>query len=475
MPNNIPVPSNAHQNIIAIINGLNDSDLDNTYLSGYFPTTSDLILQHWGLSNNSYFNNENLGKDLNNTFKNTPAINDPDLNKVLNYSTFNHYIDGFKYFKSFLKSIVSNDFKIAAHLLYYAEFRWLNCLLSSNGIFCIDNVYLYSTNQGIKKFDIKKIGSHQGMWYLFEYWCKTNEADNLFKNSFSVHGVSITDWMSSANLISQTTSPKILSDLIYNLTNVNKMNYLADRDFRNKASYDGLSKPTAFNDLDLKFTFNFLNKHYNGLLSLDSDNDFFELLDLEVLKILFSRKVNQSSSSNKLRKCKRKQINRLYKAIQNACINLNKTSLFGNTLLNSIVKENIFESLLLKQAEEDDNEALLKVFYRALLLMKLSSSSIKHLIKDAGLTADALRPWFLTKLKHSYWLKNLELEEYSDIEEISLNSRLDYYLSYSDQKEDFESMATNNSINDLWDIDESRNLDILKLTDIDIASIWSLT
>lgn len=475
MPNNLAFPTDVNLKTRAVINGLNDINFNSSYLSSFFPNTTDLNIQHWGLARNPFYEDEKLGKTLKNLFRANPEIHDSKLNTVLIYSTFNHYVDGFKYFKNFIKSILNNDFKIAAHLLYYAEFRWLNCLLGSQGIFGVDgNTYLYSTSNGMKKFDLKSTGSHEAMWLLFKHWCDTNEADNLFKNSFEVHGISITDWMSSANLITSSSSPKILSDLIYNLTSNDKLNFLADRDFRNKASYDGLNKPSSFNDLDLKFSFDFLINHYNGLLSLDSDNDFFEILDLEILKILFTRKTNQINGTRNIKKAKRKQINRIYKSIQNACLSLNKTVLFGHELTHSIIKDNIFESLLLQGPEQSDNEALLKIFYRSLLLMKLASSSIKIMLSDANLNTEYLKPWFLYKLKHSYWLKNLDNIQEFNLEEISYNSRLDYFTSYSDYEIDFASMATNDSISDLWDIDDSKNLDILRLSDIDIASVWSL-
>lgn len=473
MTNSLSLPVNTTPKITSVINGLNDTDFTNSYLSNFFPDSECLKTNHWDLSNNSFFNSNNLEKDIIKLLKPLNCINESDLNSVLIYSIFNHYIDGFKYFKNFIRSILNNDFKIAAHLLYYAEFRWLSCLLGTQGIFGVGKkTYLYSTTNGLKNFGLTGAGSHEALWLIFTHWCETNEAEALFKRSFEVQGHSVSEWIREANLMTSSGS-KVLSDLIFNLTNTGNMNYLNDRNFRNLASYDGLNKPTAFNELNLRFSFDFLTNHYNGLLSLDSDNNFFEILDLEILKVLITRKTYQQGSKN-IKKARHKHINKIYKSISLACNRLNKGRMFGNKLTESIVKENIFESLLLSAPEQTDKDALLKIFYRTLLLMKLAASSIKFMLHDAGLNPDYLKPWLLKKVSHSFWMKELDIENEFDLSEISYNSRLDYFSCFSDLEPDFIEMAKNNSIEDLWDIDISKNIDILKLSDIDIASIWSL-
>ena len=117
MPNNLAFPTDVNLKTRAVINGLNDINFNSSYLSSFFPNTTDLNIQHWGLARNPFYEDEKLGKTLKNLFRSNPEIHDSKLNTVLIYSTFNHYVDGFKYFKNFIKSILNNDFKIAAHLL----------------------------------------------------------------------------------------------------------------------------------------------------------------------------------------------------------------------------------------------------------------------------------------------------------------------------------------------------------------------
>lgn len=476
MPNNINYPNNVSPKQRSVIDAYNDANFSNTYLSNFFPQPNDIEIKHWGLENNTFFKSNNLEKDVKQLLAINPILDNDDLNKVLIYSTFNHYIDGFKYFKNFLKSILNNDFKIAAHLLYYAEFRWLAALLGSQGIHSIGKAtYLYSTSGGLKNSNFSNGGSHEALWLFFTHWCETAEAENLFKNAFKVQNKSITDWISASNNItSASTSSKLLSDLIFDLTSSNKMNYLSDRDFRNKASYDGLNKPSAFNDLDLKFSFKFLATHFNGLLSLDSDNEFFEILDLEILKVLITKSSHQHTRDENSRKSRKKLLNRIYKSIDTACSQLSLNKLLVKELVVSISKQNIFENLLLQRAEETDNQALLKIFYRTLLLMKLSASSLKMQLHNAGLNINYLKPWALTKISHSCWFKGLELDGTEILKDISHDTRLDYFTSFSDLEDEFISMSRNEAITDLWDIDDSKNMAILRLSDVDIASIWSL-
>jgi len=476
MPNNINYPQNASHKQRSVVDTYNDVTFSNTYLSNFFPPSQDIENKHWGLDSNTFFRSNNLENDIESLLSTNPIINNQDLNKVLIYSTFNHYIDGFKYFKNFLKSILNNDFKIAAHLLYYAEFRWLAALLGSQGIHSIGkSTYLYSTTSGLKKSGFSRGGSHEALWMFFTHWCETSQAENLFKNAFKVQNKSITDWITKANNITlSSTSSKLLSDLIFDLASPNKMNYLSDRDFRNKASYDGLNKPSVFNDLDLKFSFEFLASHFNGLLSLDSDNEFFEILDLGILKVLITKNAHQHLGNENSRKSRKKLLNRIYKSIDSACNQLNLNKLLVKDLVVSISKQNIFENLLLQRAEDTDNQALLKIFYRALLLMKLSSSSLKELLNSAGLDINYLKPWALQKVSHSCWFKGLNLDGTEILKDISHNTRLDYFMSFSDLEDEFISMSRNEAITDLWDIDDSKNMAILRLSDVDIASIWSL-
>lgn len=58
---------------------------------------------------------------------------------------------------------------------------------------------------------------------VFTHWCETLEAENLFRNSFSVQNISIADWVSATNnMASVSTSSKILSSLIFDLTSSSK-------------------------------------------------------------------------------------------------------------------------------------------------------------------------------------------------------------------------------------------------------------
>lgn len=106
--------------------------------------------------------------------------------------------------------------------------------------------------------------------------------------------------------------------------------------------------------------------------------------------------------------------------------------------------------------------------------MKLASSSLKALLSNAGLNIDYLKPWVLKKISHSCWFKGLELDGSEILGDISHDTRLDYFTSFSDLEEDFISMSKNEAITDLWDIDDRKNMAILRLSDVDIASIWSL-
>lgn len=101
MPNNINYPNNASPKQRAVVEAYNDLDFSNSYLSSFFPSSQDIGTKHWGLENNVFFKSNTLESDVKSLLSSNATLNDQNLNKVLIYSTFNHYIDGFKYFKIF--------------------------------------------------------------------------------------------------------------------------------------------------------------------------------------------------------------------------------------------------------------------------------------------------------------------------------------------------------------------------------------
>ncbi|WP_174492739.1 hypothetical protein [Acinetobacter sp. Marseille-Q1623] len=125
----------------------------NQILGNYFPNIRNFNDKYWNFSNsNNYFKSDDLDQTikqkLESSHKNCITTN--DFGELVNLTAFNHFLDGFNYFKCFLKSLLNNDFKVSTHLLYYSELRWLNSLLASQGFICFDKNYLISTPDGFK-------------------------------------------------------------------------------------------------------------------------------------------------------------------------------------------------------------------------------------------------------------------------------------------------------------------------------------
>ena len=91
-------------------------DYSNQLLSNHFPNIRNFSDKHWNLNvSNTFFKSDDLDSTIKAKIENsvTESITTNDFGELVNLTSFNHFIDGFNYFKCFLKSLLNNDFKIS--------------------------------------------------------------------------------------------------------------------------------------------------------------------------------------------------------------------------------------------------------------------------------------------------------------------------------------------------------------------------
>lgn len=430
-------------------------DYSNQILGNYFPNARNFNDKYWNFTNsNNYFKSDDLDQTIKQKLETAQnnSITTNDFGELVNLTAFNHFLDGFNYFKCFLKSLLNNDFKVSTHLLYYSELRWLNSLLTSQGFICFDKNYLISTPNGFKSIAsiIKNYGtSHNKAWSLFQAWADLSQSDDLLNKTFLFNGISYKTWLNAGEA---PYSSKLLMGWLTDLHN-QELPYTHDKNLRNEFSYRAHQDFSIFETPNLQHAIDFLFKDLNQIFSLDENSNFFEYLDKEI----FFMSV-QAQFSNQTRENRAKDINLFFKK---ACKNLSMDESYATILAEQANQTSDLSIRLKNLANSSDINSIKFMFYRAILLMRLACSSLKSNLLSSGKKNEDIQVWFHTKLNNSPWIR--ETVE-------------DSLIDYSCELDDF---LTNNSSTfanlpkTLWELPAETYSNLLKLTDLDVAAVWS--
>lgn len=431
----------------------------NTFLQNHFPSNNDINSYDWQLSSNLYYNCSNIDRKIGRKLKSDDSLKYSDkMAEVANLVSFNHFFDAFNYFKSFLKSLLNSDYKVSAHLLYYAELRWLQALLSSQGIISLDRTILVTTDNEIKKLNCldgdKGGGSHIKLWKLFETWAQLDSATSLVKSTFNVFNHSIHEWLTAGSAPFSTNS--YISNWIID-NQRNRLSYFYDRDFRNHVSYKADIDFSAFEQPSISKNIDFLFNEIHDILSFEQDSMFFEQLDKEILCMIVKQQFQQEHSP----KLQTKQF------FDRACKALGKDLAIGKALDSKIWTSSLLDHKLKGLLNKTNLDSIKFMFYRSLLLMRLASSSLKQNISQSGKSVENFEQWFQYKLKNCPW------------HDCAKDLFEDALVDYSDNIDSFKSIdledILNSSCQSLWELKPNTLTDLLKFTDIEIAAVWSLT
>ncbi|WP_149931847.1 hypothetical protein [Acinetobacter oleivorans] len=427
----------------------------NEYLPNYFPNPRNLSSRFWNLENsNPYFQSLDLDSLIKSrlTASTTSSISTQDFGELCNLTSFNHYFDGFNYFKCFLKSLLNHDYKIATHLLYYAELRWLKSLLSSQGIINFNKLYLVSTSTGFKDISAHLKGtSHQKSWDLFSAWAQLNCSDTLLSNTFSFYSIPYDNWLKAG---CAPSSSHVLTTWVSSLEP--KLQFLNDKDFRNQVSYRAHEDFSMFEDPNLSLSIKFILDDIHQILSIEENTDLFQFIDSEIFFMsVFSQFSHISEEEDRN--------TAISSFFQTACQNLGKSSELAQQLSQKAFhSDNLFYKLRSLVSVTDLN-SIKYMFYRAILLMRIACSSLRMNISKSTKDLSDFRGWFRSKLTNSPWI---DADTESEI------------LNYSIELEDFktEEDALFASLpNSLWQLSPNNYSKLLKLSDLEIAASWSFS
>ncbi|WP_336148030.1 hypothetical protein [Acinetobacter soli] len=441
--------------INTLTNDLLSLNYTNQLLRNHFPNIRNFSDKHWNLNNsNYYFKSNDLDQNISDKLSSsaTQSITTNDFGELVNLTSFNHFLDGFNYFKCFLKSLLNNDFKISTHLLYYAELRWLNSLLTSQGFINFDKNYLVATTSGYKDLTpfMKRLGtSHNKAWSLFQAWAYLNQSDELLNKTFYFNGYSYKEWLEAGEA---PYSSKLLMGWLTELHN-QELPYQHDKILRNTMSYRAHQDFSIFETPDLKHAIEFLFTDLTQIFSLDENASFFEYLDREIFYTSIRAQFQNIP--------RQQQAQSIEAFIKKACKNLSIDESLGSTLSENIISSQSLSIKLKSLANSTDIDSIKFMFYRAILLMRLACSSLKINLRNSGKKVTDIQEWLKVKLNNSPWLKeNVE----------------DSLIEYSCELDNF--INGNPTIlaqppKTLWELPADIYSDLLKFTDLDVAATWS--
>lgn len=442
-------------NLNIIARDLLDLGYSNQILGNHFPKKIHFKNKYWNLHvSNNFFKAKDIDQIVKSKIDNSQikAITTNDFGELVNLTSFNHFLDGFNYFKCFLKSLLNNDFKVSTHLLYYAELRWLHSLLTSQGLINFDRSYIVATNDGYKDLTdkVKSFGSsHNKAWTLFEVWADLPQADELLNKTFLVRGISYKDWLEAGKA---PYSSGLLKGWLMGLHDT-KLPYQYDKDIRNKFSYRAHEDYSSFEIPALKEGLDFLLIDINQIFSLDENDSFFENLDRDIFFTAIDCQYTNMTRENKAKEIK--------KFFQDACKVLSIESDYADLLHEKMQTSPSLADKLRKLVDSSDLQTVKFMFYRAILLMRLACSSLKINLQNSGKSHFDIQVWFKTRLNNTPWLK--------DTIEDSL-------IDYSCELEDFivrNEQMLSSPPQTLWELSPDIYSDLLKFTDLDIAAVWS--
>jgi hypothetical protein len=430
-------------------------DYSNQLLSNHFPNIRNFSDKHWNLNvSNTFFKSDDLDSTIKAKIENsvTESITTNDFGELVNLTSFNHFIDGFNYFKCFLKSLLNNDFKISTHLLYYAELRWLHSLLSSQGFINFERRYFMSTSNGYK--DLTNIlkqanSSHDKAWVLFQAWMDLSQSDDLLRKTFLFKGFSYKEWLDAGDA---PFSSGLLKGWLMGLHD-QKLPYQYDKDLRNNFSYRAHQDFSIFETPDLKKSLDFLLNDLNQIFSLDENDSFFEYLDKEIFFTSIHSQFADYEGEHKT--------NIIENFVKNACKKLSIDESYAEALASQINSSTNLSIKLKTLADSSDLDSIKFMFYRAILLMRLACSSLKINLKNSGKNYQDIHQWLYIKLNNCPWIRG-------SVED----SLLDYSCELDDFVGNYEGILSNPP-KTLWELPAEIYSDLLKFTDLDVAAVWS--
>ena len=298
-----------------------------------------------------------------------------------------HLYDGWSYLGRSVSSLISGDAHRALHLAYFADLRAAMSLLASQGvgIFNRQHYAITGTNQ-TRKLATRQ-GTHIMTWLVLEAWALAPQSGSLFTSLVRPEGSTLDDWFHAQGGAS-VLAPQAKDWFMQWGMDLNLA--IEDREARNASSYrpDGVPSTWTLNTND---TLEFVKDLWFSLEPSSSSS--FDQIDRHILRLaverLFKGRTGREASA----------LDANFRSLVSGLVSAR--GLVG-------VSANRIEEFLLRQTSPQDPQILVNsrtkpnggeadvfsVLSRAVLLLRVASSSTQQLLANADVSTPLLKFWW---------------------------------------------------------------------------------
>lgn len=389
------------------------------------------------------------------------GVSHPDLAESVAVSSILHLYDGWSYLAEALKASFRTDDSIARHLAYYAELRASLSVLACHGVGIFGHQHIV-VGSGEKIHKFSKNGTHVAAWEALEEWSKTGESGSMIGSEIQAFGKPLNDWIVA---FQGTSTPSLIGVEWVEKWGIDLCSFSADRQTRNEVSYG-----VDFNHLKACHTPKTIEPWLREIwLSSEPGGSSFALLDKYLIRstlesIYESKFKDPSHTLEESRECLREKM-------MNACITIGLTS---SDIVDFFIRDVCEEDLIVMQLAKSrsavqDPLQYQEVLSRAFLLLRLSSASVKALLRKARLNVDDLAFWWtktcqasglwdytaplgsIDEVKDLWADTSVSLEEFSECLETSLTAGDSWHFFNLNIPRELESLSRVEKIA-LWGI-----------------------
>jgi len=374
-----------------------------------------------------------------------------------------HCLDGWAYLSRAVSALLNGDEFTAIHMAYYAELRASLSFLASVGIGIFSGQHFSIADQAqVYQFGGK---THTVCWTALIEWARHRPNVSALFELVAVNQRTINDWFAAANQSSGGTSAALAEEWLQSwsidLQQLHPTSNAASHDqrLRNNASYRPHRLPKAPAALNTSHALATIIEFWQGLEP--DEYDRFPVLDRFILRNTMELSFTSTTGLS--------------------LPNPRFTDFIDRTLRNLGLTQDVrLRAFLLRTAEPDDHAILqqasiannplnpraLPIIARAILLLRLSSSSSQRLLDRAGIQGEEIK----------FWWRQLG-------EEVGLWSSGDeapdsMIFLWADVEAEFESAknwcVANTPVSSVWEARRDISIPVAQLSLFDRVGLWSL-
>lgn len=314
-----------------------------------------------------------------------------------------HLFDGWRYAGLALYALLYGANDNARHLAYYAELRAAMSLLATQGIGLFDQVHVVVDSNGSAIHMPARRGTHQAIWLYLQYWAGQRAATDLVGDLLQLSAFPIVEWFSCLPRLGSwmPVGTELLLAVGLDLERMTR-----DQRDRNEASYrpsgfSGIQQPSTIPDLE--FAMSLIQT-----LEPELGTRPFGKLDQYLC-----RRILSAARSNAVVEDDDEPL-QLETAFDELVVSIDQQQYLKDFLTRS--GDDASDPPIIKHALQNEThdhpDYPYHILSRSVLLLRISTGSVKQLLSQSGLPFGHLDAWLENIGEtHGLWGKSVNGSE----------------------------------------------------------------